>query len=148
MSQRVVTSLNWTTDILKKISIKIMKKKKKRYISQRNKKKRGDHFLWWKKENEREYWEERKEESTLRKKRLGTRYVFFPFCLYIHSWHKIKSTHNYSYFINMHLHELIIPQCFCVVFLPCISTVHPTMNLHHLSIPFQWSSTKPPSMPC
>jgi len=32
MSQRVVTSLNWTTGILKKISIKIMKKKRKRDI--------------------------------------------------------------------------------------------------------------------
>ena len=39
-----------------------------------------------KKENERENIEKRrKEESTLRKKRLGTRYVFFLFvCTFIH----------------------------------------------------------------
>jgi len=133
----VVTSLNWTTDILKKISIKLIWKRKRDILVKGRKRKGHEFLVMEKREREREYWEERKEESTPRKKRLGIRYVFFPFCLYIHSWHKIKSINNYSYFINMHLHERIILQFFCVMFLPCISTVHPTMNLHHLSIPFQ-----------
>jgi len=88
-----------------------------------------------KRERERILRREKRRKHTEKEKTRHQVY-FFPFCLYIHSWHKIKkSTHNYSYFINMHIHERIILQCFCIMFLPCISTVHPTMNLHHLSIP-------------
>ena len=86
-----------------------MKKKKKRYISQRKKKKERDHFGDWEKKRMREKILRReKRRKHTKKEKTRHQECFFPFCLYIHSWHKIKSTHNYSYFINMHLHERII----------------------------------------
>ena len=129
MSQRAVTSLNWTTDILKKISIKIMWKK--RDISQRKKRKgRIILVIEKKREREREYWEERKEESTLRKKRLGTRYVFFPFCLYIHSWHKIKKKHPQLFLFYPHASPWTHNS---TRFLHCVFALHLHRTSHHES---------------
>jgi len=71
MSQRAVTSLNWTTDI-KKISIKIIWKKRKGDILVKRKENEDtDHFLEEEVREKREYWEEqerRKQEDTLREK--------------------------------------------------------------------------------
>ena len=113
-----------------------MKKKGDILVKRKEKEERGIFGDWKKREREREYWEEKKRRKHTEKEKIRHQVCFFPFCLYIHTCHKIKRTRDYSYFINMHLHERVIPQCFYIVFLPCISTVHPTMNLHHLSIPF------------
>jgi len=52
MSQRVVTSLNWTTDIFKKISIKIIWKRK-RDILVKERKRKGHRSFWWLKRKKR-----------------------------------------------------------------------------------------------
>jgi len=83
-----------------------------------------------KREREREYWEERKEESTLRKKRLGTRYVFFPFCLYIHSWHKIKKKHPQLFLFYPHASPWTHNS---TRFLHCVFALHLHRTSHHES---------------
>jgi len=64
MSQRVVTSLNWTTGILKKIiSIKIIWKRK-RDILVKGRKRKGHRSFWWKKKRTRENIEKREKKKT------------------------------------------------------------------------------------